>query len=87
MTTRQENGGDDGYFDVDKLDNFERAYSEHDHYEGTVKRNNFIALFLDEYNADVFVATHLYGAINNMADEVSPQEIDALMNTSAAALG
>jgi hypothetical protein len=28
----------------------------------TVKRNNFIELFLDEYMVDKFVAVHLYGA-------------------------
>ena len=43
-----------------------QALSENEYYQSVVKRENFINLHLHEYNADAFVVTHLYGAINNL---------------------
>lgn len=61
------------------------ALSEIDHYQSVVKRSNFIDLFLDEYNADAFIATHLYGAINNLSsvDNIPREELEDVLNTSA----
>ena len=79
---------DDDYFSVNKGDDFERApLSEHDYITTTVKRENFLALFLHEYDADVFVATHLYGILNTLGEDLPPDELNDLMNTSAGALG
>ena len=47
------------------------ANSEHVHYENQVKRNNLIKLLIDEYEADKFVATHLYGAIKELNADAS----------------
>ena len=52
---------------VDGNDLDDRALSETDHYKSVVKRGNFLSLFLAEYNVDDFVATHLYGALNNVS--------------------
>ena len=41
-------------------------------------------LFLDEQGADAYAATHLYGAIDNLGVDVTPEELDDVMNTSAA---
>ena len=58
--------------------------SEAGYYRQEVRRNNFIQLFLDRYNADQYVATHLYGAINNMSVvDVPQEELDDLLGTSA----
>ena len=57
--------------------------SELDHYQTAVKRNNFIELFLNEYNANVFVATHLYGAINNLSTDIPKEEIEDVLGTTA----
>lgn len=38
--------------DMTQDDGQQSAYSEYDHYEGEVKRNNFISLLIDEYEAD-----------------------------------
>ena len=62
---------DDGYFSQMKDDESERqALSENEYYQSVVKRENFINLHLHEYNADAFVVTHLYGAINNLQDDI-----------------
>jgi len=45
----------------DQDDNYERAFSDHDHVETKVKRRNFVELWLDEVAADRYIATHLYG--------------------------
>ncbi len=39
------------------------AISESGHYNRSVRRNNFLTLWLNEYEADAFIATHLYGAV------------------------
>jgi len=57
-----------------------------DHYKTTVRRNTFVELFLDDNHIDAFMATHLYGAINGLADEVSPEELEDALNTSATQL-
>lgn len=49
------------------------AASEHDYVEKEVKRSNLVQLFLDEMAADKFIATHLWGAI---------QEVEVGMDTS-----
>ena len=63
--------------------NYEAAHSETDHYKPTIRRNNFIDLYLDDYNADEFVANHLYGAIDNLSVDVSHDELENLLSTSA----
>ena len=52
-----------------------------------MRRNNFTQLFLDEYNADKYVATHLYGAINGLSvANVPKEELDDLLGTNAGDL-
>ena len=63
--------------------NKREVLSEHDHYERSVKRKNFIALFLDGYEADKYVATHLYGEINNLSGDENLEKIENLFETSA----
>ena len=70
---------------MDKGDN-ERAISEDVYYQTTVRRNTFLKLFLDENHIDAFMATHMYGAMNNLAEEVSPEELEDALNTSATQL-
>ena len=58
----------------------EQAKSEHAYYGDKVKRNNLVQLFLDEYEVDKFVATHLFGDVNaslNMGD-IGEDVFDAL---------
>ena len=69
----------DGYDD----NNYEAAHSETDHYKPKIRRNNLIDLYLDDYNADEFVANHLYGAIDNLSVDVSHDELENLLSTSA----
>ena len=66
------------------LDKYQRAsfginkreiLSEHDHYESNVRRNNFISLFLDGYEADKYIATHMYGDIHNIEGDASLDKI------------
>ena len=63
--------------------NYEAAHSETDHYKPMIKRSNFVDLYLDDYNADEFVASHLYGAIDNLSVDVSHDELENLLSTSA----
>ena len=63
--------------------NYEAAHSETDHYKPKIRRNNLIDLYLDDYNADEFVANHLYGAIDNLSVDVSHDELENLLSTSA----
>ena len=69
-------GDDDEYMAVKNFETQwdDKAVSEAGYYRQEVRRNNFIQLFLDRYNADQYVATHLYGAINNMSVVDVPQE-------------
>ena len=61
--------------------------SEAGYYNQEVRRKNFTRLFLDEYNADKYVATHLYGAINNFSiADVPKEELDGLLGTNAGYL-
>ncbi len=55
--------------------------SELDHYRTKVKRRNLIELFLDTLNADQFVATHLYGQIKTVYDDLP----DSLLNLAIPA--
>ena len=60
--------GSEGACDEDD-DTFQRAakretMSEYDHYATVVKRENFVSLFLANYEADKFIVTHLYGALD-----------------------
>lgn len=66
------------------LDKYQRAsfgikkreiLSEHDHYESNVRRNNFISLFLDGYEADKYIATHMYGDMHNIEGDASLDKI------------
>lgn len=57
--------------------------SEIDYYHTEVKRKNFLSLFLDEYDADKYVAQHLYGAINELAADMDEDEINGVLQTSA----
>lgn len=70
----------DGYFG--QLENEDKALSEHDHYQRVVKRNNLVSLFFDEYNADRYIATHLYGAIRDFNVEDSFDDLAALLDES-----
>lgn len=65
----------------------DQALSECDHYVRDVRRNNFIQMWLNEYNADGFIATHMYGAMNDvsMVDIDDCDKEDAL-NTSVQLL-
>lgn len=74
---------DSRYFSQDENRDGERANSESEHYTKKVKRNNFLRLWQNEYSADKFVATHLYGAIDNMSMEMGEEEINDLLNSSA----
>ena len=64
-------------------DGDQQAHSESGHYTKVVKRRNFLTLWQDEYQADKFVSTHLYGAINNLSIDVPQSEIEDALNTSA----
>ena len=78
--------GDDDFLAVKDDNQWDdnRALSEAGHYQTAVKRNNFIELFLDGYNADKYVAEHLYGAINNMSvAELDKEDLDDILGTSA----
>lgn len=61
--------------------------SECDHYVRDVRRNNFLQMWLNEYNADAFISTHLYGVMNDvsMVDIDDCEKEDAL-NTSVQLL-
>ena len=37
------------------------AYSDTDHYQAKIKRNNLIGLFLEGVEIDKYITTHLYG--------------------------
>ena len=52
-----------GFFEENELAEDDQALSEDYHYNRHVRRNNFVELWLNEFAADEFVATHLYGAI------------------------
>ncbi len=57
--------------------------SECDHYETSVRRNNFIQLWLNEQSADAFIATHLYGAMQDLTLKEMPEsDLDDVLNTS-----
>ena len=60
-----------------------RTYSDLDHYEKEVKRRNFVTLFLDNYNADKYIVTHLYGTLNYLDANVSFEELENIFDTSA----
>jgi len=60
--------------------------SEHDHYESNVKRKNFISLFLDGYEADKYIATHMYGDMHNINGDASLDKIELFFETSALKL-
>ena len=64
----------------------DRALSETDHYKSVVKRGNLMSLFLAEYNVDAFVATHLYGALNNASVDVGENELEDVLGTSMEAM-
>ena len=48
-----------------------------------VKRENFVNLFLDNYQADKYIVTHLYGALSHLDANVSFDELDNVFETSA----
>jgi hypothetical protein len=54
------NDQEEGYFGND-LPDAKSNNSDMHHYQPEVKRRNLIDLFLDNLEADKFVATHLYG--------------------------
>ena len=60
-----------------------RTYSDLDHYEKEVKRRNFVTLFLDNYNADKYIVTHLYGALDYLDANVSFDDLENIFDTSA----
>ena len=63
---------------------YQAPLSEVDHYQRTVKRENFVRLFLShEYNVDMFVATHLYGTISSLTTEMPTDELEDILGTSA----
>ena len=66
-------------FEIDKRE----LMSENDHYKTEVKRKNFITLFLDGYEADKYVATHLYGGMSNLNTDANLDEIDNFFETTA----
>ena len=47
-----------------------------------MKRKNFIALFLDAYEADKYITTHLYGDMHHKSGSGSFDEIDNFFKTS-----
>ena len=74
---------DDDYMGIkDNFDVDDRALSEADHYQTAVKRSNFLSLFLAEYNVDAFMATHLYGALNNQSLDMGKDELEDVLGTS-----
>ena len=80
------NEKDDDFLGVNGNDMDDRALSETDHYKSAVKRTNFLSLFLAEYNVDAFVATHLYGALNNVSVDIGQDELDDVLGTSMEAM-
>ena len=66
--------------------NRRETVSEFDHYERVVRRNNFVQLVLDNYEADKFIATHLYGAIEQLDFNASYDDLDNFFETSAVNL-
>ena len=67
---------------LDPEDDSKSANTDLDHYEGQVKRSNFVKLLMDEYEADKFVATHLYGAIKELNPNASIQDMSDILNMS-----
>lgn len=65
---------------------YQAPLSDAHHYTVTVKRDNFIKLFTNEQSVDAFMATHLYGAMTNLGEELSPDDIDDFLNTSQSAM-
>ena len=48
-----------------------------------VKRQNFVDLFLDNYQSDEYIVTHLYGALYNLNPNASYDELEDVFNKSA----
>jgi len=69
-------------FEIDKRE----TLSEHDYHETEVKRKNFVDLFLNNYEADKFILTHLYGGMTNLNPDADYDEIDNFFETSAVNL-
>ena len=70
----------DKYFST--LNDDRNVASDYGHYGGVVKRQNFTDLFLDEYNADKFIAVHLYGLIDDLTESADLTEIQGALNVS-----
>ena len=79
------NDKDDDYEAYRMAPELQRAASEHDHYEMKVKRSNFVNLFLDNYHADQYIVTHLYGAMQHL-DDNDYADVDDFFETSAVNL-
>ena len=79
---------DDCYFrqPEDEPQQPRETYSEFDHYEKQVKRRNFVELFLDNYSADKYIVTHLYGALNELDADASFDDLENVFDTSAVNL-
>ena len=83
---RRDNVDDDGYFRQPEEEAQRETYSEFDHYEKQVKRRNFVELFLDNYNADKYIVTHLYGALNDIDASASFDDLENVFDASAVNL-
>ena len=81
--------GDDDYCNAvlhsSQVD-YQAPLSDANHYRVSVKRDNFIQLFTKTQNVDAFVATHLYGAMSNLGEELNPNDLDDFLSTSHSAM-
>ena len=79
------NYGDDEYYNAvlhNPQADYQAPLSDAHHYRVSVKRDNFIQLFTKTQNVDAFVATHLYGAMSNLGEDLNPVDLDEFLNTS-----
>ena len=81
--------GDDDYYNAimqNSQADYQAPLSDANYYRVSVKRDNFIQLFTKTQNVDAFVATHLYGAMSNLGEELNPNDLDDFLSTSQGAM-